>query len=216
MVPINAMKAEPREHIEQLAKTHPGLAWIGVVTNPWFDFVYSLAHRTETGTLTTFQSFKGGYFAIDAKNRTATLYDEGSARFNTTMIPTVGLAVARLLSLPVKSSSGPSLSDYANKFIYISSFHTTQREILDAVQKVTNTTDADWIITKASAQEYIDEGSAKIVRGDLSGMMNLIFGTIFKAGLGGDFEAERGGTINEVLGLPKEDMVDVLRGVIDA
>jgi NmrA-like family len=39
LVPINAMKGEPRQHIEKAAKTHPGLSWIGVVTNPWFDYV---------------------------------------------------------------------------------------------------------------------------------------------------------------------------------
>lgn len=39
MVPLSAMKAEPRQRIEDAAKTHPGLSWIGVVTNPWFDYV---------------------------------------------------------------------------------------------------------------------------------------------------------------------------------
>jgi hypothetical protein len=77
------------------------------------------------------------------------------------MIPTVGLAIARSLCLPINSPSGPSLADYANIFIYISFFHTTQREILDAVQKVTNTTDSDWAITKADAQQHIDGGKAK-------------------------------------------------------
>jgi hypothetical protein len=161
------------------------------------------------------QSLKGGFFGIDVKNRSATIYDGGSARFNTTMLPTVALAVARLLSLPVDSSSGPSLSDYANKFIYISSFHTTQREILDAVQKVTSTTDSDWTISQASAQEYIDEGNAKMGRGDFSGIVNLLYGAILKAGLGGDFESEKG-TSNKVLGLPEEDIVEVLKGIIDA
>lgn len=39
MVPINAMKSEPRKRIEEAAKTHPGLSWIGVVNNPWFEYV---------------------------------------------------------------------------------------------------------------------------------------------------------------------------------
>lgn len=158
------------------------------------------------------QSLKGGYFGIDFRNKTATLYDEGTTRFNTTLIPTVGLAVARLLSLPVESNSGPSLSNYANKFIYISSFHTTQREILKAVQKVTNTTDSDWNINKASAQAWIDEGNEKLAKGDFEGMINLLYGGILKEGLGGDFEATRG-ISNEVLGLPKEDIVEVVKEV---
>jgi NmrA-like family len=39
MVPINAMKSGPREHVEKLAETHPGLNWIGVVPSAWFDYV---------------------------------------------------------------------------------------------------------------------------------------------------------------------------------
>lgn len=37
-VPINAAKVAPREKIEEL-----GLSWIGVVTNPWLDYVSVLA-----------------------------------------------------------------------------------------------------------------------------------------------------------------------------
>jgi hypothetical protein len=48
-------------------------------------------------------------FQVDVKNKTALLLDGGTAKFNTTNLATVGLAVARLLSLPVSSSSGASL-----------------------------------------------------------------------------------------------------------
>jgi hypothetical protein len=125
------------------------------------------------------------------------------------MIPTVGLAIAHSLCLPINSPSGLSLADYANKFIYISSFHTTQREILDAVQKVTNTTDSHWAITKADAQQHIDGGKAKLVSGDFYGMIDSLSRAMFNAGLGGDYQDK--GLSNEVLGLPKEDMVEVLR-----
>jgi hypothetical protein len=162
------------------------------------------------------QSFKGGYFGIDPKSKTATLYDDGAAKFNTTLIPTVGLAVGRLLSLPIKADSGPSLSNFANKFVYISSFHTSQREILDATLKATDTSESDWTIKKADAQAYIDEGNAKMAKGDFSGMINLLYGTMFKEGLGGDYEGVYGKTDSGVLGLPEEDMVEVLKGIIQS
>jgi hypothetical protein len=38
-VPIYGAKREPREKIEELSGKYEGLKWIGVVTNPWFDFV---------------------------------------------------------------------------------------------------------------------------------------------------------------------------------
>lgn len=38
-VPILSKKIAPRRRIEELAENHEGLKWIGIVTNPWFDFV---------------------------------------------------------------------------------------------------------------------------------------------------------------------------------
>jgi len=38
-VPVFAAKRAPREKIEELAEKYEGLSWVGVVTNPWFDFV---------------------------------------------------------------------------------------------------------------------------------------------------------------------------------
>ncbi|KAJ5601391.1 hypothetical protein N7510_010925 [Penicillium lagena] len=189
MVPINALKAGPRNLVEELAKTHPGLTWIGLVSNPWFDY-----------------SLNNGGFGINVKTRTATLYDGGVSKFNTTLIPTVGLAIARLLSLPVSTLSSPKV---ANKFIYVSSFHTTQREILSAVQKATGTNDADWNIdTSKTSQGFIDEGNQLLKDGNFSGMVNLLYGTLFNPGLGGDYESTKG-TDNKLLGLPQQDERDM-------
>jgi hypothetical protein len=153
---------------------------------------------------------KMGGFQIDVKNKTALLLDGGKAMFNTTNLPTVGLAVARLLGLPVTSTSGPSLSDFGNKFVYIRSFLTSQREILDAVQKLTKTTDADWSITHVGGSAWIDEGPAKIARGDFTGMYNIVYGITMTEGRGGNYEATRG-VSNAVLGLPEENLEETLK-----
>ncbi|PMD40591.1 hypothetical protein L207DRAFT_341829 [Hyaloscypha variabilis F] len=116
----------------------------------------------------------------------------GRAKFNTTNLETVGLAVARLLSLPTTSVAGASLSDFGNKFVYISSFLTSQRKILDVVQKLTGTSDADWNITNTNGQTWIDDGPAKIARGDLTGMFNIAYGNTMTEGLGGNYEATKG------------------------
>jgi hypothetical protein len=84
-----------------------------------------------------------GMFQIDFKKKTANLLGGGTAKFNTTNLATVALAIAHLMSLPVISQSGASLSDHGNRFVYIRSFHTTQREILSAVRRVTNISGAD-------------------------------------------------------------------------
>jgi hypothetical protein len=146
-----------------------------------------------------------GMFQIDSKKKTANLLSGGTAKFNTTNLATVALAIARLMSLPVLSQSGASLSNYGNRFVYIRSFHTTQREILSAVQRVTNTSDADWEISYTEIQAFIDEGAVKVAEGDYMGMANVLYGYTMKEGTGGDYEGVRG-VSNEVLGLPEEDL----------
>ena len=153
-------------------------------------------------------------FGINIKDKTATLYDEGTVKFSTTTLPTVGKAVASLLALPVESSTGPALSNYKNKFVYISSFYTSQREILDAVETATGTTDSNWKIEKKSVQEHIDDGWKRFQVGDFLAIANVIYGYHFKEGMGGDFVATKG-TATEILGLPKEDIVKVTRGVVE-
>jgi hypothetical protein len=54
-----------------------------------------------------------------------------------------------------------------------------------------------------------------MARGDFSGMVDLLYAVMFKEGLGADYESVKG-TSNEVLRLPKEDMVEVVRGILAA
>jgi len=54
-----------------------------------------------------------------------------------------------------------------------------------------------------------------MAKGDFSGMIDLLYAVMFKEGLGADYESVKG-TSNEVLGLPKEDMVEVVRRILGA
>jgi hypothetical protein len=134
--------------------------------------------------------------------RTATLLDGGIGKFNTTTKSTVALAVARLLSLPERSPSECSLSDFADGFCYISSFLTSQKEVLAAVQRVTETSAWDWKVEDLDAEAYIAEGKTMVVNGDFRGTVNILGGMVFKGGMGGDYETAKG-VSNEALGLPK-------------
>lgn len=118
---------------------------------------------------------------------------------------TVGPAVVSLLSLPITSSSGPSLSDYANKFAYISSHLTYQKEILAAVQRATKTGPVDWEITEDTAERYIQEGKDRMAKGDFYGAINILYGNLFIEGSGGNYEDTKD-LANRILGLPEEDL----------
>ncbi|KPI45451.1 uncharacterized protein AB675_536 [Cyphellophora attinorum] len=193
-ITVNAHKAVLRRQIEQSGNGKT--KWISIVNGPWYDF-----------------SLKNLAFSIDPVNRKATLYDDGKVKFNTTTWHMVGAGVAALLSLPVSGHS-PTLSDYANKFVYLSSFHIGQRDILDAAQAATGTTEKDWTIEQKDAQSYTDDGFAKMSRGDISGIVPMIYGSHFIEGLGGSYEGKKQTLNNVVGGLPKEDIVEVTKRLI--
>ncbi|KAH7412831.1 hypothetical protein BKA64DRAFT_731109 [Cadophora sp. MPI-SDFR-AT-0126] len=193
---VNSKKLGPRKRIEELAEKNPDLKWIGIINNPWFDF-----------------AMKRNMFLIDPKRRTASLLSGGTAKFNTTMISTTALSIARLLSLPIASDEGAALSDYGNKFVYISSFRVSQRDILDSVQRVTGTSDADWTITHTDVQAFIDEGPAKLAKGDMTAVLNLLFGSLAKEGLGGDYESTKG-LSNAILKLPEENLDETVKALL--
>ena len=71
-----------------------------------------------------------------------------------------------------------------------------------------------WEVTKGSTVEYIKDGHDKLALGDFSGMLNLIFGSIFQAGNSADFSSYRK-ISNEELGLETEDLVKVTKEVME-
>lgn len=152
-------------------------------------------------------------FQINVKNRTALLLSGGTTKFNTTNLNTVALGISRLFTLPIESEEGPSLSSYSNQCLYLSSFRTSQRDILSAFQRATGTTDDDWKITHTDVDAFIAEGAEKLAKGNFSGMVNLLYGITMKDGAGGDYEGVEG-LDNAVLGLPKEDLDESARLVL--
>lgn len=154
-----------------------------------------------------------GAFGIVTGKEEAHLLNGGTTRFNTTTLSTAALSISRLLGLPITSLSGPSLSDYANRLVYVSSFRTSQREILDSVQRATGTSDESWTISHGDATAYIEEGRARMAQGDFYGVGNVIYGTVMGAGMGGDYESVRG-VSNGALELPEEHLDEAVRALL--
>ena len=181
------------EQVEKLGKS----SWIGVVNNPWYEY-----------------SLGGGLFGIDIKNRVARLWDDGNTKTNTTTFAQVGRGLAGLLSLPVSTTdSSPSLSDFKNKYVYISSFLTTQNEILASVQRVTGTSPSDWQVSYSPVEEAKKTGKEKFVKeGDFLGMIGYMYGTYFSKGLGGNYQEKRD---NRVLGLHDEDLDEATNRTVE-
>ncbi|PQE21153.1 isoflavone reductase family protein [Rutstroemia sp. NJR-2017a BVV2] len=182
-LPISAVKIGVRERIEEL-----GMKWAGLTSGPWLDW-----------------SLKAGAFQIDVPNRKVMFINGGTPKFNTTDLETVGLAAARLITLP----SG-ELEKFANRFVYVRSYLTSQKEIFEAVKKVSSTSDADWIITEKDAGTWIREGWETLKSGDFNGMVAVLYGHYMKGGPTSNFEAVRE-ISNDILGLPVEDLEEGIK-----
>lgn len=185
-IPVQHHKSNMRKLVEELGvqqctdggeRTRTS-SWIGIINNAWYDW-----------------SLAGGWFGIDIKARKATLFGNDTVKAYLTTIGTSGLAAARVLSLPLTLDASASnvkeqrrtLPSFANKMVYIRNFHLTQREIFDAVQRATHTTDADWAITRVPTATYIAEGHERLARGDHLGIMNLLYGNIFTEGVANEY-----------------------------
>ncbi|KAH8204438.1 hypothetical protein TruAng_001354 [Truncatella angustata] len=173
-----------RKHIQDLGKS----SWISIVSNFWYEF--SLGGSPDR-------------YGFDFKNRTVVFFDDGKQPINTTTWPQSGLAVARLLSLPI-DGEGQTLSSFKNKFVYISSFCISQQDMFESVLRVTGTKAEDWKTSYENSKERY-EGGVKIMKeGDLRGFARAMYTRMFYPDGSGVYEQK--GLQNALLGLPTEDL----------
>jgi len=187
---IGPPKKKVRDYIEKLGKS----SWIGIACGFWYEF-----------------SLAGGPFryGFDFKNRSVTFFDDGTTRLNTSTWPQTGRSVANLLKLKVlpedENDKSPCLADFRNKFVYVSSFTISQKEMFDSVLRVTGGNIHDWKVIYVPVKEYYREGVEQFQGGNRIGFAKLLYSRMFFPDLAGNF-GELKGLDNDKLGLPKEDL----------
>ena len=169
-------------------------SYIQLVCGFWFEF--SLGGGTDR-------------FGFDFKKRSLMWYDDGEVAMNVSTWPQCGRAVANLLCLKEMpdnaEDTSPTLSHYRNNSVYISSFKLSQRDMFEAVKRVTATEDADWSITRESSEKRYQDGHAVVTGGDFQGFTKMLYARMYFPDGGGDFESSTK-LDNEVLGLPVENL----------
>jgi hypothetical protein len=133
------------------------------------------------------------------------LYDNGTGKFDSINITSLGVIVSGILSRP---------DEFQNRYVYVSEFIISQNEIFEALLKTTKTTLEDWTITHRTTDDLRKEGLEKIGNGNFIGALDLIFAAIFKAGIGSDFSATRK-LDNEAVGLKQADLVESTKAVLE-
>ncbi|KAL4783503.1 hypothetical protein BJX76DRAFT_329587 [Aspergillus varians] len=176
--------AGKREIVQYLrSKEGSGLRWTAFVTGPVFE-------------MAVFQ-----YLGYDLNNKQASLLDDGTHRWSTTTLSAVALAVKNAMLIPDKT---------ANRYLFIESFNISQRDILAALEDLTN---APWAVSYHGAEEGKRAALEKLLIGDYSGIPVLMRYVTCTEGCGGDYmEYEEGA--NNLLSLPEESLSGALAGVV--
>lgn len=183
-----------RDSIVAEFKNMSGTSYLGLVCNFWYEF-----------------SLGGGAdrYGFDFKKRSFIQFDDGNVAINTTTWPQCGRAVASLLSLKElpddETDQSPTLSQFANRSVYISSFRLSQRDMFESVKRVTGTSDVDWTITHESAEQRWKDGRAEVEKGNFAAFPKQLYSRMFFPTSDGDYQSRRG-LDNDILGLPVEDL----------
>jgi hypothetical protein len=186
--------------IDDVRKTD-GVSFVALCCGFWYEF--SLAIGEE-------------WYGFDIGNRRVTFYGDGTERISTTTWEQCGRALAALLQLPVSKeagATGPTVEDWRDQGMYVSSFLISQRDMLDSLNRVLGTTDDDWEISHQDVKERHQLGLEKLQKGDRRGFAQAMYAKIFYPGSGGDYET--GYELdNGRLGLPQEDLDEATRRAV--
>jgi len=104
----------------------------------------------------------------------------------------------------------PSLAQFCNSCVYISSFRLSQCDMFESVKRVTETTDADWTISDDNTEQRWKMGMKQVKNGDHRGWAKMGYSRMFFPNGDGDYETSRG-LHNDVLGLTGEDLDEVTK-----
>lgn len=194
---VGQSQLELRQYIEQVGKgkTH----WIAITCGFWYE------------------SSLGGSracFGFDIPNREVTFFDNGTTKVTTVTRRQCARAVARLFALPVTSPEGgtlPCLSDWENKALYIGDFHVSQRDMLDALLRVTGTQESAWIVKHETSQGRHQRALKRVRAGDFSAFVEMLYARTFYPEDPGEFQSK---VQNKMFGLPEESLDEATRDAI--
>jgi hypothetical protein len=154
------------------------------------------------------------WFGIDIKEKKVVFCDDGNTKINVSTWDQCGRAIAAFLALPVNSEgSGAAISNWNNKLLAFDSFRISQRDMLDSLNRVLKTTDADWEIRAEPAAQRVKDGQEEMSKGIITGFAKMLYARFLSPDGAGDYSS-RHKLVNDVLGLPKEDLDEATKATV--
>lgn len=155
-------------------------------------------------TIYSHSCITSGFFGFNLASHTAQIWDSGDAKFSATTRATIGLAVAKVLAKP---------NETENRSVFISSFECSMNDILAGLKKATGVN--EWTVTPVNTDEQIRIATEEWkATGSMMGMGKLALACNLKEAYGADF-AKQGLLFNEKLGLPLENVNEVIARVLN-
>jgi hypothetical protein len=158
------------------------------------------------------------FYGIDIRNKKATFFDDGKTRVDTSTWNLCGKAIAAFVSLKElpddENDKSPSISQWKNNQLVISSFLVSQRDMLDSVHRVMGTTDKDWEISYEPSGERYQNGLAELKAGERTGFAKAMYTRYFYPNGDGNYGAKLG-LQNSLLGLGKEDLDEATKRTVE-
>ena len=169
--------------VDYLRTKENQISWSALIPGAFFDW-----------------GMKLGLFGFDLASKTARLIDGGNIVFTASTLPTIAKATLAMLE---------QADETKNKYVYISSLHICQNDILKAVEKIDG---QKWTVTHITSEELIAQGKRRIADGDKMGATDLVGGgALGKAALG---DSRPWGLWDEKLGLPKVELEEAVRELL--
>ncbi|KAJ9624615.1 hypothetical protein H2204_010797 [Knufia peltigerae] len=179
-LPVYGDKVATQAKLAEVAAKNPSWSYTTLMNGPFFDWCLMV-----------------GFFGIDLKKHTATLYNGGDRRFSTTTLAGVGKAVVGIFAHPEETK---------NRTIRVHETVITQKKVIDIAQRLDP---AEWTYQaadteelKSQAFEVLSSGKSEQIMG---AMLNFILSAVLGEGYGGEFVS----TENETLGVPLLDEAGV-------
>jgi hypothetical protein len=166
--------------VDYLRSKESQISWSALIPGAFFDW-----------------GMKLGLFGFDVGSKTATLIDGGTAVFTASTLPTIAKGILAMLE-------HASLTQ--NQYVYISSFHTCQKDILAALERIDGTR---WTVKHVTSEELITQGKQRLAEGDEMGAIDLVGGGALGRDALGD--SRPWGLWDERLGIQRVDLEQSIR-----
>jgi uncharacterized protein YbjT (DUF2867 family) len=168
-------------------KESAGLEWMSIACGMWLK--WSATHD---------------FLGMHIKEKRFTLWDDGEGWFSTTTEENTALALVVALTQKWEETK--------NTVIRLSEYAITQNMLLEAIQRISG---HRYAVEKINTDAFIREKQAAVAAGDASATYALIETGFVTGRFGGHLEKE-GSIMNDLLGLKKRPLDDIIREAVAA